>query len=115
MGYANPIIRLGFPELTEDGDTEVHVIIKNPKLLPAAEMTPRDVPPLPDGSEDKAGIQAESNRILAGLVKAWHVFDATTEEQAPLDLPATPEKVAKLPFEITRRMMDCMTGAVSPS
>ncbi|NUS29188.1 MAG: hypothetical protein HOV92_33920 [Streptomyces sp.] len=100
-GYANRVITLQFPELTEAGDDTVHVVIRNPKTMPAQEL----MADTPDGSTPEQAFQA-GLAILAKLVIGWHVYDATSldDDQPPLGLPATPDLVAKLPMEIQNRM-----------
>jgi hypothetical protein len=100
-GYANRVIMLDFPELSEEGD-KVHVIIRNPKTVPLQDLMADDVPNLPDGTLDSRGQFMAGMKIIANLVQAWHVYDATSMDgdQPPLPLPATPELAAKLPMEI---------------
>lgn len=109
-GYANRLVRLEFPELTEPGDTVIHVIMRNPRTVPGPELM-ADTPDNASPQEAMVGGMA----ILAKLVKAWHVYDATSldDEQPPLPLPATPELVAKLPSEIQNRMAAELTAVTS--
>ncbi|MFE5582562.1 hypothetical protein [Kitasatospora sp. NPDC056531] len=100
-GYANRVITLNFPELTEPGDEPIRVVMRNPKTVPAQALmadTPNDATP---EEAFQAGIA-----ILAKLVIGWHVYDATSldDDQPPLPLPATADLVAKLPMEIQNRM-----------
>jgi hypothetical protein len=114
-GYANRTILLDFPELSEDGD-RVHVVIKNPRTVPLAELKPGDLPLGPDGKPDEAQAEAATYKVIAGLVKAWHVYDATddSDDQALLPLPATSELVVKLPMEITERIAEEIGKVVNP-
>jgi hypothetical protein len=114
-GYANRTIMLDFPELSEEGD-KVHVVIKNPRTVPLAELQPANVPLGPDGKPDEAAAEASTYAVMAGLVKAWHVYDATSmdDDQPGLPLPATAESVAKLPVEIVERIAEEMAKVVSP-
>ena len=111
-GYSNRTIRFDFPDLTEEGDTPVHVVIKNPKTLPAAELIP-DI-------KDEEATGAESLKqiypVIARLVKAWHVYDGTVDadDLPELQLPATAESVAKLPFEILNTISDAIKDVVAP-
>lgn len=104
-GYANRTILLSFPDLSEEGD-RVHVIIRNPKTMATAELNPGNIPLGADGRPDEKAAEQAGYTVLARMVKAWHVYDATDDgdDQQPLPLPATPELIAKLPVEIQNRM-----------
>ena len=126
MGYRQPVITLRFDELVEDGDT-CHVIIRNPKLMPADEFKAMAGP---DGEESGTGTMDRSFGLIARMVIAWRVWDPTVpirvnehtgelirdEETEPrlLPLPATPELVAKLPQMIALRLMNEVGDAVNP-
>jgi hypothetical protein len=103
-GYANRRIMLDFPELSEPDD-KVHIIIRDPKMMTLNELTPD----LPEGAEtDRAASTRAMMDVFARMVIAWHVYDATSldDEQPPLDLPATGDKVARLPLLIQNRLAD---------
>jgi hypothetical protein len=91
-GYANRTVRLDFEDLSEDGEL-IHVILKNPKIVPLDELQPADVPLGPDGQPVEEEARIAMYRVVAGLVKAWHVYDATStdDDQPRLGLPATPD------------------------
>lgn len=116
-GYANRVIRLEFPDLTEDGDTVIHVVIKNPRLMPPAEIIPRDAKTGADGTVDEQDAMQAMYEVISRVVKAWHVYDATDDgdDQEPLALPATPERVAKLPMEIVNAIGERIQQVASPS
>jgi hypothetical protein len=110
-GYANRVITLDFPELTEPDAEPIRVVMRNPKTMPAQELTADT----PDNATAEQQFQA-GLAILAKLVIGWHVYDATSldDDQPPLGLPATPDSVAKLPMEIQNRMaaeLKVVTGA----
>lgn len=105
-GYANRVLTLTFPELSEEGDN-VHVVIRNPRTMSSGELTPRDVAVGPNGQPiDQAEATRAGHEVLAKMVIGWHVYDATdaSDDQPLLPLPATPDLVAKLPVEIQNRM-----------
>lgn len=105
-GYANRVLTLTFPELSEAGDN-VHVVIRNPKTMTTTELQPADIAIGPDGKPlDPAAAERAGHEVLARMVIGWHVYDATdtNDDQPILPLPATPELVAKLPLEIQNRM-----------
>jgi hypothetical protein len=114
-GYANRTVLLSFPELTEDGDDTLHVVLKNPKMVPTAELLPPDVAPQDGESEDARDIRA-MNVVISRLVKAWRVYDASMDgdEQELLPLPATPESVGKLPVEIHAKIGEVLRAVRNP-
>ncbi|MEU0940100.1 hypothetical protein [Embleya sp. NPDC005971] len=113
-GYANRTIMLPFPDLSEPGD-DVFVVIKNPKTVPLGELTPKNAgAAVVDGQVDMEQAMPAMYAVVAGLVKAWHVYDATSpdDDQPALPLPATAESVAKLPHEITNKIVEMITGTI---
>jgi hypothetical protein len=130
-GYANRVITLQFPEMSEPGDN-IHVVIRNPRLMSADEL--RSAGGGPEDAERLAAIQAATTAglpppddlitdkdakrgyaLVAKLIIGWHVYDATsTEDDMPLlPLPATVESVGKLPMEILTAVME-QVGKASP-
>jgi hypothetical protein len=115
-GYANRIVTINFPELTADGDPLIHVVMRNPRLVPPGEMMRGEVPLGPDGTPDTKAAMSASYEILAKLIIGWHVYDATDAsegDQARLTLPATAAAVGKLPMEILNKLAEQLT-AVNP-
>jgi len=105
-GYARRVIKLDFPDLAE-ADDDIHIIIRNPKLVPPGELRRRDIKVGPDGMpEDMEEATSAGYEVLAKLIIGWRVYDATsTEDDQPrLGLPATAALVAKLPMEIINRL-----------
>lgn len=97
----------------------MHVVIRNPKLVPpdelrsAAGVTAADAQRIAaagdDGTAEETVTEEDVNRgyaMMAKLIIGWHVYDATsTEDDQPLlPLPATAALVAKLPLEIIDRL-----------
>ena len=125
MGYANRLVHLDFTEeLAEPGD-QIWITIRNPKLLAAGELRPRDIAMMPDGVTPVNVSDAESAmyEMLAKLIVGWHVYDASDlaldalgnpGAQQILPLPATPENVAKLPAIIVKKISEEITNAVNP-
>jgi len=125
MGYANRLVHLDFTEeLAEPGD-QIWITIRNPKLLAAGELRPRDVAMMPDGVTPVNIGDAESAmyEMLAKLIVGWHVYDASElaldsdgrpVAQDVLPLPATPDSVAKLPAIIVKKISEEITNAVNP-
>lgn len=103
--YANQLVRLDFPDLSEDDDP-IFVTIRNPKTVPSDTLMPKDdVPEGPDGKPDSTAAISASYAVMSELIVDWNVYDALSDEDGPaFDLPATPEKLRKLPFEILQRI-----------
>lgn len=113
--YANAIIRQDFPDLSEDGDM-IYVAIRNPKTLTLDQLTPGDVPVDGEGRPERAALETATFQMVSGLIKDWHVYDATDErdDSPALELPATPEKLRCLPFEIVQWITDEVQKVVTP-
>lgn len=105
MPYANRVIHLDFPELSEEGD-EIWLKIRNPKLVPPGEMRRRTVKNLPDGTVDEDDELMATYEVMAKLVIGGHVYDgmSTDDEVEPLSQPLNAVGVAKLPTEILTRI-----------
>lgn len=125
-GYNNPVIRIPFPEDLAD---DCHVTIRNPRLIPAAELQSffadsREFAEAArqaaeDGSEVPDGIVQDGTermyRLAAYLIVGWRVWDTRVpvkvdddgnliedEETRPRLLPqapVTPELAQLLPQE----------------
>jgi hypothetical protein len=111
-GYANRVVTLPFPELSDDQETDpIRVTIRNPRLMPPDELRMKgDI-----DENDEDAVMAATYEMMAKLIIGWRVYDASapveldetgevTGDQPMLDMPATPEKVAKLPLEIINRI-----------
>lgn len=90
LGYRDKQIRLEFPDLADD----CHVTIKNPKLQPIHRLLRDDTP---DGDYDAA--RAASNKVRAGLVVDWCVWDVDTDEQLP-GPPVDPAVFDRIPSAV---------------
>jgi hypothetical protein len=121
MGYANPVITLPFKELSSDWETDpIRVTIRNPRLVPPAELRPKGL-----DSEDEGEVMLASFEVMARLIVGWRVYDASAPieldaegnvvgEQPLLPLPATAALVAKLPLEIVQRLGEEVKQAGDP-
>lgn len=108
MGYANRLVRLAFPELTEDGAQEISVTIRNPRTVPPDTLVVADLVDRPDDQQLLIDDALRGNATVASrLIVAWHVYDGDddSDNPQPLPLPATPELVRKLPRDIIDRIM----------
>jgi hypothetical protein len=134
-GYANRVIKIDFPSLSSDWDTDpVWVIIRNPRLLPAREITAiTDMAGAYDENGkilDRALAEAATDKMIARLVIAARVYDATAVPQydpltgevvsgaeQPLMPPAPwePETAARLPLVIRMRVGEEFTTAQKAS
>jgi hypothetical protein len=125
LGYKNRVIRIDFPDLSDEDDP-IFVIIRNPKLMPAAELSSYADKVSGDATTTASSRDMDAAyAMFARLVVAWRVYDATavpeldeagnatgTEELLPL--PATAKQIAKLPLEIIERLGQEL-GKVSPA
>jgi hypothetical protein len=116
-GYANRVVTLHFPELSEEGD-DIHIVMRNPKLVAPDELRRRDVAANPDGTPaDMGEAMLASYEVIAKLIIGWFAYDATetdAEGNMPrLTLPATPAQVGKLPLMIINAISEEM-GKVNP-
>jgi hypothetical protein len=116
-GYANRRVYLGFEELTEEGDEPVHLIVKNPKVVPIGELQPADLKTGPDGQVDEESARGAMFKVISGLVLAGRVYDATCfdEDQQPMGLPLSPDDVSHLPWEIVKQVSELVQGVLNPS
>lgn len=130
-GYANPYVMLTFPDLGED----CSVLMKNPQLLPPAEITPEDVPVDADGKPvDPMAANEAMYKVMARVIVAWKVYAAFTTDLPPVDPaadpsevlatlesleqqrigPVTAENVAKLPMVVIQRVMEEISRVADP-
>jgi hypothetical protein len=137
MGYANRVVKIDFPSLSDDSAADpIWVILRNPRLMPSAELTSLSsdgnsgYEQTEDGKTkvtDPAAAIGTMHKMIARLVVAARVYDATTPgefdpetgeptgEQPRLPAPPwTPETAAKLPPEIVERISREFTEAVNP-
>lgn len=124
-GYANRVVRIEFPDLTENGQPLLFISIKNPRVLPPEELIAEDVTVDETGRPTDPKLAAQRSReILARLIVGWRMYDATDFkvdaetgeplDQSPLPMPATPELVAKLPSKALIELNQELTAAVNP-
>jgi len=133
-GYSRKVIKLTFDDLTDDPQADpVWVIIRNPRLMPAKEITSAsDTSGAYDENGkiiDRAKAEEATDKLIARLVVAARVYDATAvgtydpltgepagDDAQPL-LPPTPwepEIAAKLPLGIRVRIAEEFTAAQNP-
>lgn len=123
-GYANRVITLRFEELTQDDEPTIHVVLKNPRLLPPGELAPRKLTLDENGRPIDADEAKRANdEVLAKLIIGWRVFDASDFAvdadgnelpQDALPLPATAELVAKLPTAIYMKITETINESYNP-
>lgn len=135
-GYANRVLKIDFPSLSDDPAADpIWVIIRNPRLMPPGELSSlaggnSGYEETGDGETkvtDSSAALETMRRMVARLVVAARVYDATaagefdpetgepTGEQPRL--PAPPwdtAQVAKLPMEIIERVAREFGEAVNP-
>lgn len=120
LGYTNPYVLLTFPDLGED----VSVLIRNPQLMPPAQLQPRDVAVDDNGQPvDQEAARQASYEVMERLIVAWKVYEAFGDE-VDIDPEADPaelfeqltageskrlgrittENIARLPLAILNRI-----------
>ena len=131
-GYTNPYVLLTFPELGDD----VSVLMKNPQLLPPADLTPEDVPVDGEGKPlDNQAANDAGYKMMAGIIVAWKVFEAFSPadtldidpdadpaalfESLSAGVPVrigkvTPENVGRLPMVVLKRIMEEISRVADP-
>lgn len=126
-GYANRIIHMPFPDLSEDPENDpIWVSLRNPRLVPPDELRPKGVATDPGTGQplDANAAEAAMYAVFAKLIVGWRVYDAsymalddnTGEplDQPRLPMPPTTESVAKLPSVILARLVEEFTQAANP-
>lgn len=120
MGYGKQTIQFDFPDLSASEAPEdlIFVRILNPKLV-SQDMLTSSIEIETDGDGkplDKKAATRNAHEVIAGLVKAWHVYDPQDESEDPprFPTPATPEMVSKLPMAIVVPLMTAINEAVAP-
>lgn len=101
-GYANRIIRTEYPDLGE----KVYVEYRNPRTASSELLSP-------EGNGNLTQRQT-SYLTIANLLRNWHVYDATVDDDEPPELtgPATPEMVARMPFVIVNDILGAVAAAL---
>ena len=117
-------MRLDFPELTEEGDSPVHLVVKNPKTLPLHEIQPTDVALDPDGTPNEESMRDAMYAIIAHMSKAGYLYDGSDGDidefgqetgQRRLEFPLKPQDVATLPWEIVNAVAKLIRTVTNPS
>jgi hypothetical protein len=113
-GYANRVVTIHFPDLSEEGD-DIHVVMRNPKLIPPGEMRRREPKTNPDGTVNEEDALMATYEIPAKLIIGLFAYDAssTAEDQPRLVPPWNAETVAMLPMEMINAISEEM-GRVNP-
>ena len=114
-GYLNRFIDINLSEYGEGCFVRIH----NPKVVPQSMIDgSRKVENGPDGKplpEYVEAAKANSDEILCRVIKDWKVYDATAvdaDEQPLLELPVTPELLAKLPVGIKLQIAETFSDAM---
>lgn len=133
-GYANRVVKLDFPDLSEDWATDpIWVVIRNPKT-----MDPKELASAYEGNTgfgddgkvaDREAAEHTTDKVIAKLVIAARAYDATVEPtidpltgevtgnaDQPLlpHAPWAPETAARLPQKIRTKISEKFTEAVNP-
>lgn len=104
-GYLNRFIDIPLDDISGPG---CFIQIHNPRVLPPSLLEPStpvkltaDGQPVDPHAAEMAGYE-----VLSRLIRDWRVYDASVleDDQPLLDLPATAEKIRRLPLEIILRL-----------
>lgn len=121
-GYANRVVTIKFPELSEEGD-EVFVVIRNPKTVALSKMETQQVPVNPDGTPNESAAAAAGYSLLARLIIGGRLYDATIDDvdedgfpvdQPLLTYPLTVDKAKTLPVDIINKIFAQIQEAQNP-
>lgn len=126
-GYANRIVTLNFPELSEDQDKDpIRVVLRNPNLEPPQALIPKGDIEIIDGRPvDPQAALLSGAEVIAKLIIGWRVYDSTASitlnenlepvgDQPLLPQQFTAENVAKLPGVIQNRIAELIQEALNP-
>lgn len=115
MAYTNRTIRLDFPELGDD----IWVVINNPLLMPISYLQSNVDIKLDENNRPTEPSQAvdASLDIASRMVLSWNVYDPmdTSEEPVPFEMPATVEKLRRLPLIIVTKISEIVGKALNPT
>jgi hypothetical protein len=121
-GYANRIVTIKFPELSEEGD-QVFVVLRNPKTVALSKLEAQQVATNPDGTPVETEAAAAGYSLLARLILGGHLYDATVDDvdengfpvdQPLLTYPMSMEKAKTLPVEVINRIFAHIQEAQNP-
>lgn len=134
-GYGNRVITIDCSDLAEtypDDHPEhpgepverLFVAMRNPGLMAPEELAPQGIVLDENGQPtDMQAAEQGGYEVMAKLIIGWRLypgdFEVDPETGEPLDqelipLPATPEKIKKLPTAVSSRIMKKITAAVNP-
>lgn len=132
-GYSKPVIKFDFTEELGSGPGDpIWVVIRNPRLIPAKEITSNSTSGAYDDDGkiiDRDKAEEATDGLIARLVIAARAYDATVVPEYDDDgneVPGTGEPVllprshwtaqtaAKLPLRIRARIAEEFTAAQNP-
>lgn len=107
-GLKDRFITIRFPELTEDGQPELYVTIRNPKLVPLDWLTSKLATGTNGQPLDADAALWENYERLARLVTDLRMYDAEDlgEDQGLLEMPITADKLRKFPTAVNTRIAE---------
>ncbi|MFD1145977.1 hypothetical protein [Saccharothrix hoggarensis] len=121
-GYANRVITLHFPELSEEGD-DVFVVMRNPKTVTLSTLEVEAVRTNADGAPDDGEASKVVNGLMSRLIIGGRLYDASVDgvdaageplDQPLLTYPLGPEDAAKLPIEVITGISEKIHAAQTP-
>jgi len=126
-GYANRVITIQFPELSEEGN-QIFVVLRNPKTVALSKLETKEVSLLPDGTVDQEAAAAAGYATLTKLIIGGRLFNAMADEvdhvgedgipvlvdQPPLTYPISVEDAQKLPTIVIGKIFETINEAQNP-
>jgi hypothetical protein len=121
-GYANRVVTIHFPELSEPDD-DVFVVMRNPKTVALSQMEAREVEKNQDGTPVESQASEVGYTLLARLIIGGRLYDATVggvnADGTPVDQPLLtyPLSVAKakaLPADVINGIFERIQEAQNP-
>lgn len=125
-GYANRVIHIPFPELSDDPESDpIWLSIRNPQYMSPGELRPKELPVDPEGKPaDSAAAQDAMYEVYAHMILGWRVYDPSSisidpetgqvQDMERMPSPPTPALVAKLPMVILNKLSEVVKDAVNP-
>lgn len=112
MGYRDKFVTIDLDEYGEG----CFVRLRNPKLRPVDDLVAKNVETGADGKPvDMEKAHLEADRVRAGLVAEWCVWDPDTDEPLPLPTREDPSPLNRLPSGIFRKIDDEISKAFPQS
>lgn len=107
-GLRDRFVTIKFPELTEDGQPDLYVTFRNPKLVPLDWMASKVATDAAGRPVDDDAATRDMYEKIARLITGFRMFDSADmgEDQAMLEMPITADKVARFPGAVNSQIAE---------